>query len=86
MAMFIAGATGHIAIGVERGETTIVVRANALDGVPFVPGETIEIGDARLAAILEQLLAPFGATGVPIDEHRQPPDHDMHDPALPGGR
>jgi hypothetical protein len=86
MATFTADATGHIAIGVERGELHAIVRANALDGKPFAPGETVEIDDARLAAILDELLAPFGAAGVPIDEHRQPPDPHRDDPALPGGR
>lgn len=86
MATFIAGADGQISIGITRGELHAVVHANALDGKPFAPGETVEIDDARLAAILAELLAPFGAVGVPIDEHRQSPDHDMHDPEIPPGR
>lgn len=74
MATFIADETGQIAIEVEQGELRAVVRANALDGVPFEPGQTVEIDDARLAKILAELLAPFGVAEVPIDEHRQPPD------------
>jgi hypothetical protein len=70
MATFIADAAGQIAIGVQHGDLEAVIHANALDGVPFAPGATIEIDDARLATILEKVLAPFGATGVPIDVDR----------------
>jgi hypothetical protein len=86
MASFLADATGHIAIGVQQGELHAVVRANALDGTPFEPGQTVEIADDRLAAMLSELLRPFGVAEVPIDEHRQSPDPRLHDPALPLGR
>jgi hypothetical protein len=86
MATFIADETGHIAIEVQQGELHGTVRANALDGKPFEPGQTVEIADDRLAAILAELLRPFGAAEVPIDEHRQPPDPHGDDPALPLGR
>jgi len=83
MATFIADAAGQIAIGVQHGDFEVVIRANALDGVPFAPGATVELDDARLAAILAELLAPFGAVGVPIDEHRQSSHSHGNDPALP---
>jgi len=85
MATFIADAAGQIAIGVQHGELTAVVHANALDGVPFAPGATVELDDARLSAILAELLAPFGAVGVPIDEHRQSSDPYGDDPKVSAG-
>lgn len=86
MATFIADRDGVIAIGIERGKFHAVAHANALDGVPFAPGQTVEIDDDRLVGILDQLLAPFCVSGVPIHVDRLAFDPHGDDPAVPLGR
>jgi hypothetical protein len=56
----IADQEGKIHIVVPLGDDASATFAITSDGgVPFAPGQDVEIDDARLQRVIDQLLAPF---------------------------
>jgi hypothetical protein len=59
---------GKVWIAVNQGEIQATFAIAAIDGVPFGPWQDVEIDDARIQAVAEQLLASFGAQSMPVVE------------------
>lgn len=57
---------GKVWIAVNQGDIQATFAIGAVDGVPFEPWTDVEIDDARIAGVAEQLLASFGVASVPI--------------------
>lgn len=67
----VADQDGKVWIAVDEGELHATFALNADQGVPFASGQEVEIADERIALVIRQLLAPFGAQSVPVEESPQ---------------
>ena len=59
---------GKVWIAVNRGDIQATFAISAVDGVPFAPWTDVEIDDARIETVAQQLLSSFGAQSVPVVE------------------
>jgi hypothetical protein len=67
MATFTANEQGIVRVPfVVDEETSGSFGLNGWDGVPFAPGEAVEIPNDRLASLTKKVLAPLGAVAIVI--------------------
>jgi hypothetical protein len=59
---------GKAWISVNQGDIQATFAISAVDGVSFAPWTDVEIDDARVQGVAEQLLASFGVTAMAITE------------------